>query len=169
MEGEGPLQTLAEVSVALAGFASLLVVLRRGPVDTRSPGRGLDLFVVVGGNLLVLMACLLPMALHHLGASDALVWRGASGVLAASLLGGYVAVLRRRARLLRAGLDSLFPRTSRVAGQAPLLLVALLVADAAGAIPGAAGAYILALVLLLALSALPLLLVVVELSTAGES
>ena len=55
METEGSLQTLAEVSVALAGFSSLLVVLRRGPAGALSEGEGTDLFVVVGGNLLVLM------------------------------------------------------------------------------------------------------------------
>ena len=59
IEGENSLQTLAEVSVALAGFASLLVVLRRGSPTSVSEGEGADLFVVVGGNLLVLLFSLL--------------------------------------------------------------------------------------------------------------
>ena len=42
MQAGGSLQTLAEVSVALAGFASLLVVLRRGSVGSVSQGEGAD-------------------------------------------------------------------------------------------------------------------------------
>ena len=116
IEAEGSLQTFAEVSVALAGFASLLVVLRRGPASV-SEGEGADLFVVVGGNLVVLLFSLLPLPLHHFGVSDVSVWKISSALLALALLLGYVAVLRRSAELERSGIQPSFPRTSRISMQ----------------------------------------------------
>jgi hypothetical protein len=167
IEAEGSLQTLAEVSVALAGFASLLVVLRRGSAASVSEGEGADLFVVVGGNLLVLVFSLLPLPLHHLGASDASTWRISSALLAAALLLGYVAILQRRAALLRAGIQPSFPRLSRISVQTPLIVVALLIFNSTGLFGGpGAGAYLLALLLLLSLSALPLVFVVIELAAS---
>jgi hypothetical protein len=159
IEGENSLQTLSEVSVALAGFASLLVVLRRRSPNSVSEGEGADLFVVVGGNLLVLLFSLLPPSLHHLGVSDPSTWRISSVLLGVSLLLGYLVVLRRRARLLRSGIRPSFPRVSQIAVQTPLIVVALLGPDV--------GKYLLCLILLLALSALPLVFVVIELG--GDS
>jgi hypothetical protein len=168
IDGENSLQTLAEVSVALAGFASLLVVLRRGSPTSVSEGEGADLFVVVGGNLLVLLFSLLPLSLHHLGVSDPSTWRISSVLLAVALLFGYVVVLRRRAQLLRTDIQPSFPRVSRIAVQTPLIVVALLVLNATGLFGGPdLGQYLLCLILFLALSSLPLVFVVIEL--AGNS
>lgn len=169
-DAEGSLQTLAEVSVALAGFASLLVVLRRGSATAVSGGEGADLFVVVGGNLLVLVFSLLPLPLHLLGTPEPSTWRIASGLLAPALFLGYVAVIRRRAELLGAGIKPSFPRVSRVSVQTPLIVVAFLALNAAGLFGDrGAGAYLLALLLLLSLSALPLVFLVVELAAARRS
>ena len=150
--------------MALAGFASLLVVLRRGPAASVSEGEGADLFVVVGGNLLVLLFSLLPLPLHHFGVSDVSIWKISGALLALALLLGYVAVLRRSAELERAGIQPSFPRTSRISMQIPLIVVALLVANSTALFgsPGA-GAFLLALFLLLSLSAIPLVLLVIEL------
>jgi hypothetical protein len=168
IEGENSLQTLSEVSVALAGFASLLVVLRRRSPNSVSEGEGADLFVVVGGNLLVLLFSLLPPSLHHLGVSDPSTWRISSVLLGVSLLLGYLVVLRRRARLLRSGIRPSFPRVSQIAVQTPLIVVALLVLNTTGLLGGPdVGKYLLCLILLLALSALPLVFVVIELG--GDS
>ena len=167
IEAEGTLQTLAEVSVALAGFASLLVVLRSGSAAVVSQGEGADLFIVVGGNLLVLAFSLLPLPLHYLGASGASAWRISGALLAAALLLGYVAILRHRAELLRAGIRSPFPRISRISVQSPLIVVALLLVNSSGLLgsPGV-GAYLLALILLMSLSALPLVFLVVALAAS---
>jgi hypothetical protein len=169
METEGSLQTLAEVSVALAGFSSLLVVLRRGPAGALSEGEGTDLFVVVGGNLLVLMYSLLPLSLHHLGASEPFTWRIASALLAAALLAGYVAILRLYSGLLGADTQSLFPRLARVAVHTPIIVVIFLVIICMGLFGNrASGAYLLALILLLSASSLPLLFLVIGLATSSR-
>jgi hypothetical protein len=165
VEGESSLQTLAEVSIALAGFASLLVVLRRGGSASLSEGEGADLFVVVGGSLMVLLFSLLPLPLGHLGLSGPLLWGISSALLSIGLALGYLAILRQRSRLLAAGVQPLFPRLSGFAVHAPLPVVALLILNATGMLLGRGpGLYILSLILVLALSALPLLFVVVELA-----
>jgi hypothetical protein len=167
MQAGGSLQTLAEVSVTLAGFASLLVVLRRGSATSVSPGEGADLFVVVGGNLLVLLFSLVPLPLHYLGVSESAVWRSSSGVFAGTLVLGYLAILRMRASLLASGIESYFPRSSRVTAHTPLIVVTLLVANSVGLFgDSSVGAYLLALVLLVLLSSLPLLFVVIDLARA---
>ncbi len=169
IEAEGSLQTLAEVSVALAGFSSLLVVLRRGPAGALSEGEGTDLFVVVGGNLLVLVYSLLPLSLHYLGASESSTWRIASALLAAALLLGYVAILRLYAGLLGAGTQPSFPRLSRIAVHTPIIVVIFLAIICTGLFGDrTSGAYLLALLLLLSASSLPLLFVVVELATSSR-
>ena len=169
MEAEGSLQTLAEVSVALAGFSSLLVVLRRGPAGALSEGEGTDLFVVVGGNLLVLVYSLLPLSLHYLGASESSTWRIASALLAAALLLGYVAIVRLYAGLLRSGTQGSFPRVSRMAVHTPIIVVIFLIVICTGLFGDrTAGAYLLALLLLLSVSSLPLLLAIIVLATSSR-
>ena len=109
MEGESSLQTLAEVSIALAGFASLLVVLNRGRSGALSEGEGADLFVVAGGGLLALFFSLLPLPLRHFGLAPSSVRTLSSASFSAGLFLGYVAILRRRYRLLRAEVEPSFP------------------------------------------------------------
>ena len=163
-EVEGSLQTLAEISVALAGFASLLVVLQRR-TEPLEQGGGTDLFVVVGGNLTVLVFALLPLPLVQMGMAEATTWRVTGAVLAIVTLLGYFAILQLRAALLSSGVEPYFPRVSRVSVHAPLPLFAFLIAIAGGVFGAAsAGAYVLALLLLVLLSSLPLLFVVIDLA-----
>jgi len=168
MGGADSLQTLAEVSVALAGFGSLLVVLRRDPNKSWAEGEALDLFVVVGGNLLVLFFSLLPLPMFYFGLSEAAVWRPSSMAFGLVLALAYWAVLERRRQLLRAGASPAFPRLSRALTQLPLVLVAILALNAAGILGGGVGAYLLVLVLLLTASSSPLLSLVVLLGTGAD-
>jgi hypothetical protein len=168
VDGEGSLQTLAEVAIALAGFGSLLVVLRRAPDTPWSEGEGADLLIVVGGSLLVLLFALLPLPLAALRLSEPTVWSLSSALLAASLALAYGLVRARRRRLLRAGALPSFPALSGALAQLPLALGAALLANVAAAlvVPGA-GLYLLALVLTLAASAFPLISLVARLGDPG--
>ena len=169
MDGEGSLQTLAEVSIALAGFGSLLVVLRRSPSSSWSESEGVDLLVVVGGGLLVLFFALSPLSFFHLGLSDPALWSLSSSLLAFALILAYLVVLQRRRRLLRAGFQPSYPRLSRVLVQLPLVLAAILVLNATDLlIPRGVGAYLLALDLLLAASAFPLIALVIDFSAGSR-
>jgi hypothetical protein len=163
MDGESALETLAEVAIALAGFGSLLVVLRRAPESPWAPGEGTDLFVVVGGSLLVLFFALAPLPLFHLGLTESWAWRLSSVLLALALVAAYMVVRQRRVRLAREGIRSTLPRLSAVLAQLPLLLAAVLALNAASVLPPpGAGGYLLALVLLLAGSAFPLISLVAQ-------
>jgi hypothetical protein len=170
MDGEASLETLAEVAIALAGFGSLLVVLRRSPTSPWSEGEGADLLIVVGGSLLVLFFSLLPLPLYHLGLPAERAWRASSLLFALALLAAYAVVFRRRRMLLRQGIRASFPRLSGVLAQLPLLLVAGLGLQGFAGLAGAGvGLYLLALVLLLAGAAFPLMSLVMRLGKEGDA
>jgi hypothetical protein len=165
LQGIDSLHTLAEVSVALAGFASLLLVLRRDPSTSLSEGEGADLFVVVGTSLLVGLFALLPPPLRELGLSEPSVWIASCLLLAASISGGYAVLVRRRWQLLQSGFQPSHLRVSQVAIQLPWILVMALALSALDLfVPRGAGAYVLILILLLTLGALPLVLLVFDLA-----
>jgi hypothetical protein len=74
MTGEGTLQTIAEVSITLAGFSALIAVFRQGGKAWRPEGlmaiRGLIEF-----SLIPAFFALLPFPLFYSGLSEAQVWR----------------------------------------------------------------------------------------------
>ena len=169
MHAEGSLQTLAEVAISLAGFGSLLVVLRRSPESPWSEGESADLLIVVGGSLLVLFFALLPLPLAELGLSADADWRASSALLALALLVAYALVWSRRRRLHRAGIQSSSPRTAAALAQLPLGLAGALLVSAVVRMPAGAGLYLLALVLTLAASAFPLVALVARLGIEKKS
>lgn len=91
------LLTLAEVAVALAGFSSVVVLFRRGGVQ--SEWRPEDRFrfrVMLEASLLAAFFALLPLAISGLGVRGPLLWRVSSGLLAASLLVGLTQMMLAR-------------------------------------------------------------------------
>jgi len=86
MDGEF-LLTLAEIAVALAGFAGLIVAIsgRRGSsVDEARLNLQL-LKNVLGASFMAAAFALLPVALLSMGTDPKSAWRGSAGVLAAAL------------------------------------------------------------------------------------
>ena len=81
MEGASILQTMAEVSVALAGFTGVVAAFgqRRGhwaAIDT------LRFRVMLLTSLAALVFSILPFAIHHMGAEPTTTWAISSGLLA---------------------------------------------------------------------------------------
>jgi hypothetical protein len=74
------LLTLAEVSIGLAGFAGIVVVLGRGP-GALPAADSLRLAALVGASLGTLFLSLAPIALNALGLSEPEVWRWSSAVM----------------------------------------------------------------------------------------
>lgn len=73
IEEANTLETVAEISVAIAGFAALAGVLGDDPV---SKGRGYArLRVVVSSGLLQVVVAMLPVVGQHLQISEASLWR----------------------------------------------------------------------------------------------
>jgi hypothetical protein len=74
LQGEGPLLTIAQISVALAGFASVVIALRgSGPQAWTAQDR-FGLANVLAASVATLLGSLLPFPLAYLGWSNAIVW-----------------------------------------------------------------------------------------------
>ena len=85
MEGESILQTMAEVSVALAGFTGVVAAFgqRRGQWSATDTVR---FRVMLSTSFLALGICVLPFAVHHMGAEPAATWAISSALLAGVLV-----------------------------------------------------------------------------------
>lgn len=69
------LSTVAEVAIALAGFAALVGVLGRRSGQSKQSEVGLRLLFGLEASLLVVAAALLPIVPLSFGLSEGLVWR----------------------------------------------------------------------------------------------
>ena len=72
--------TLAEVSLGLAGFAGIVVVLGRGP-GALAPADSFRLLVLVGCSLGTLFLSLIPVALSAVGVFEPRLWQWSSAIL----------------------------------------------------------------------------------------
>lgn len=79
MEGEDYLLTCAEVGVALAGFAALVVVLRQGEGRFDSSMVRVVVRNLIERGLVATFLSFLPILLTGLGVSDPMVWTLSSG------------------------------------------------------------------------------------------
>jgi hypothetical protein len=108
VQGEGPLLTIAEVSVALAGFSSVVIALRGVQPHAWSAQDRVGLGNVLAVSLGTLVGSLVPFPLAYLGASEALVWGVSTGAVGLFILAGVgtlaFAAIARQVR----------PRTPRV-------------------------------------------------------
>lgn len=91
MEGSDYLQTCAEVAVALAGFAALVVAIRQRGADGIPPLVRRLVLSLIERSLVATLLALLPELLWGLGLPPRAVWAIASGALSA-----YVATLAWR-------------------------------------------------------------------------
>jgi hypothetical protein len=89
LTGEGTLQTIAEVSITLAGFSALIAVFRQRADRPWSPEGLMAIRGLIEFSLLPAFFALLPFPLFYSGLSEAVVWRLSSSLFGAS----YVAVM----------------------------------------------------------------------------
>ena len=80
IEASDVLLSLAEISAAFAGFAALVSVLRERGNRAETLHGILRLRVVISTSVVVVTACLVPIALAEFELSDRIVW-GASAAL----------------------------------------------------------------------------------------
>ena len=102
MVGSDLLQTLAEVSIGFAGFASIVVVFQRRDSELWSDEDALRYATMLSSSLASLFFSIIPVALHLCGLTDSWVWRTSSALLAVWLV--FVALIsgRRSAETFRA-------------------------------------------------------------------
>lgn len=74
MNADGPLLTIAEISVALAGFASIVVAIRGVNPSHWSRQDRFGLANVFAASVGALLGGLLPFPLRELGLAEATVW-----------------------------------------------------------------------------------------------
>ena len=166
MTGSGTLETLAEVSIAFAGFSSLVVVFRSRGTTNWLPQEISTLWTMVGSSLACLLFALLPLALHLMNLADVTVWRICSALLCVTISGGLFALRQDDRRLRDSGYSSLRPTLARfrepIVGTAAVLLLANALWIAGP------GLYVVGLITLLGLSSAGLLYFLSFLGTKGE-
>jgi hypothetical protein len=74
LQGEGPLLTIAQISVALAGFASVVIALRGSGPQAWTPQDRFGLGNVLAASVGTLLGSLLPFPLAYFGWSNEIVW-----------------------------------------------------------------------------------------------
>lgn len=82
MEGESVFLTIAEISVALAGFSGVVAVVGRRSGGRWRSGELLRFWQMLEVSLTALVFSLLPFIFHFSGLSDAYTWACCSGMLA---------------------------------------------------------------------------------------
>jgi len=97
------LLTIAEVSIAFAGFASIVAVLGRREGGGWSIEDVDRFWVMIEYSFAALFFSVVPFALHHSGVKDPALWASGSALMAAFLLGYAVMVTRRLIRHRLAG------------------------------------------------------------------
>ena len=80
MTGEGFLQTLAEVSITLAGFSALISVFRQRAGSAWRPEGLMAMRGVIELSLLPVLFALLPFPLFYSGLTESAVWRVCSAL-----------------------------------------------------------------------------------------
>jgi hypothetical protein len=89
------LSTVAEVSIALAGFTGVVAVLGNRRKHDWTPEERLQLRTLVETSLTALFASFVPSVLDLITTSEPAVWRSANFVLGTLHLANLVAFLRR--------------------------------------------------------------------------
>jgi len=103
VQGADVLLTIAELAVAFAGFASVVVLFQH-----RDPGHwpaavGIRLRTMIESSLVTLFAALLPFVLHHLGLAGPSLWTICSLALAIGTTAFALRIWRRSREVVASG------------------------------------------------------------------
>ena len=143
MEAADFLLTVAEISVAFAGFSGIVAVIGRRAAGEWRTGDVLRFWQMMEVSLLALIFSLVPFGFHYLDLPPSTVWAASSGMLAAA---SGIQALRSVARTMRAlgsdeSLSFLFSAFFFLIG---LVVIAVLILNALGIIfEQAAGPYLI--------------------------
>jgi len=100
MEGRLQLGTLAELGLALVGFAAIIAIFRGGSIDAWHPRARLAFWYIVGYGLGAVFFALLPSLVHAVAGS---FWSGPLLLLGAFHVAGCSLSLRRHFELIAKG------------------------------------------------------------------
>ena len=103
MEGIVGLDTIAELSLALAGFSALLAAFRGGAIHTWHPRARLGFWLIITYSFGALFFALLPSLLIDLGTTS---WAVPLSALSLFLIVSMTLAIRRNVQLVAAGVPS---------------------------------------------------------------
>jgi hypothetical protein len=92
VEGADALGLIAEVGIAIAGFAGVIVTLR-APGGTMETYATVRIGALFGWSATAVLAALVPFALHFAGLAEAAIWALSSSALAALVATVYVVLM----------------------------------------------------------------------------
>ena len=160
MQGADVLLTIAEVAVAFAGFASVVVLFQHRDLNRWPAAVVVRLRTMIEGSLTALFSALLPFVLHHLGLAGDGLWAISSLVLALAYVAFGTLVWRRSRGALASGELSRF--FSVTVAAISIFVFAALLLNASGIIfHRAFGAYLVGVSWALVFASLMFLRVVV--------
>jgi len=122
VEGEGILQTIAEIAVAFTGFTGVVAAFGRRSDRKWSDVDILRFRIMLATSLCALLYSVLPFVLFHLGLTSAALWRLGSALLAAQIVAN---TLYRNIQAWRTGTDSVRAVGGKIPG---LVLLTFIVA-----------------------------------------
>ena len=102
MEGADALGLIAEVGIAIAGFAGVVAALR-APGGRIRPYAAFRIGVLIGLSASAVLLSMLPSTLHFAGVGGESIWRLSSSVMVLLILAILLGSIRMVARLTRAG------------------------------------------------------------------
>ena len=86
MDPQGTLEVVAEISIAVTGFAGIVGALAGEKLKPDHPSVWLPFWAMIEFGLVTLFAALLPLLPHYLGATDRVIWVVSSGSVAVFLV-----------------------------------------------------------------------------------
>ena len=101
MEAEGTLEVVAEIAIAITGFAGIVGALAGGRLRPDHPHIWLPFWALIEGGLGVLFAALFPMLPHYFGLADRPVWAVSSGFVVVLIVCHIVFMSPRFLRAIR--------------------------------------------------------------------
>ncbi|HZR05832.1 MAG TPA: hypothetical protein VFA61_08400 [Candidatus Udaeobacter sp.] len=120
MEPGEALSTAAQIAVALAGFAGVVVVFRRESVHDWTPIDKFRLRLLLANSILPLALCMIGLLLLTVKPAPAGIWRWCSGAAVVIVLPFAFATSRRFRQLDRRALES------ALAARSPFYVLAIL-------------------------------------------
>ena len=122
MIGSEVLLTIAEVAVAFAGFASIVVAFQHGEPSSWPPAVPVRLRAMVESSLGTMFCSLLPFQLHYWGIDGAALWRASSAISSLALAILTVVFYKRARPFLGEGLSTTFTLTVAAVALAVIVL-----------------------------------------------
>jgi hypothetical protein len=155
MNAENTLEAIAQIGVALAGFAGIVGALAGEKLRPTHPEVWYPFWALISSGLGVVFVALFPFLLYHFGASDNVVWAGSSAFLFVVTASNLAFFLPRILRAARNGAFRRIPIVAVPVDSASYLVLATQALNALGiGFAQSVGGFLIGLYLLLVISAL---------------